>query len=133
MPTFDWRSYLDVARLLADQADQVPFPEAAYRSAVSRAYYAAYGYALHYAISYLGFRPRNRPEDRTQDHGRLRGHLRSRRRAKAALVLDRLRDQRNKCDYVDDVGKIDPNALSAAAIQDADELIHRLLPPTTSP
>ena len=38
---FDWTAYLDLARELAKQTDN----EAALRSAISRAYYAAFGMA----------------------------------------------------------------------------------------
>lgn len=84
MAVFDWRDFLDTARFLGAQAGVGTRAEAACRTAVSRAYYAAYGHALHYASNYLGFVPRTKPEEKSQDHGRLKAHLRSRKRANAA-------------------------------------------------
>src|SRR5262249_42329931 len=92
---FDWREYLELARWL--QANPPPglSGEAAYRCAISRAYFAAFGYALQYATQYLDFSPR----EGSDDHGRLRAHLKSKRRHRTAQSLDRLRDWRNSCDY----------------------------------
>lgn len=61
---FDWREYLEVARLLVAQAGSGCTAESAYRSAVSRAYYVAFSHALQDAADFLGFVPGARPEDR---------------------------------------------------------------------
>lgn len=50
--TFDWTEFLKLARELQERADDadLPFaPEAAKRTAVSRAYYAAFCHARNYA------------------------------------------------------------------------------------
>src|SRR5579884_4552790 len=130
MPPFDWSQYLATARFLAAQAGTGLPEEAACRSAVSRAYYAAYGYALRYASVYLGFAPRRKPEERAQDHGRLKAHRRSRRRANAAQVLDALRQWWNECDYADILIGLDPTTLAAQAVTEAERLIERILPPS---
>jgi PD-(D/E)XK nuclease superfamily len=85
---FDWREYLEVARFLRGQGGSNFSEEAALRTLISRAYYAAYGHALRYSRDHLGFVAGRRLEDRTQDHGRLRGHLRQRRRALVASKLE---------------------------------------------
>jgi uncharacterized protein (UPF0332 family) len=51
---FEWKEYLRLARALVEQAD-----EAAHRSAISRAYYAAFGSAVQ-ALSFAGHKV---PED----------------------------------------------------------------------
>src|SRR5438045_3292460 len=61
--------------------------------------YAAFCYARNYARDHLGFPPR---ED-AEDHGRLRAHLKQKRRRATADSLDRLREWRNACDYLDEL------------------------------
>lgn len=48
MTTFDWGEYLRLARDLATRSED----EAALRSAISRAYYAAYGRAAAYLVAH---------------------------------------------------------------------------------
>lgn len=64
------------------------------------------------------------------DHGRLRHHLKSRRRHGVADRLDRLRQWRNACDYLDDLA-FDPHTVLAAAVAEADVVVASLVPPTT--
>lgn len=130
---FAWREYLDLARLLVAQAGGRCMAESAYRSAVSRAYYAAFNHALQYATDFLGFVPHARPEDRAQDHGRLRAHLQRRRRSLAAARLGHLRTWRNECDYVDDLPGVDFAARAAHAVSAAEYVINSLAPPATGP
>jgi len=90
---FDFRDYLPLARTLDSMAT-----EAARRSAVSRAYYAAFCHARDYAARHLGFTP----SYDVNDHWRLREHLRSRHETKRTGIasgLDSLRTWRNECDY----------------------------------
>ncbi len=97
---FNWQEYLILARWL--QANEPPpgiGQEAAFRCAVSRAYYAAFNHASNYARDYLRFQPRMEAED----HGRLRSHLKQSRRQRTAAALDRLREWRNACDYHDPI------------------------------
>jgi len=129
---FDWKEYLVLARFL-QSATASPFTaEAAARTAVSRAYYAAFGHAMQYACDYLGFVPRKRPEEKAQDHGRLRAHLTQRRRRGVAQGLDDLRQWRNECDYVADLGSVDFPKLMANALASADHVINALPPPAGS-
>lgn len=96
---FDWREFLTLARSLRDDPPPGVSLEAAQRTVASRAYYGAFGHARKYATDYLGFVPR----DDGDDHGRLRAHLKRQRRGKTADCLDRLREFRNECDYLDDL------------------------------
>src|SRR5947209_1952944 len=130
---FDWREYLEVARSLLGQGGGKFSEEAALRTLISRAYYAAYGYALRYSRDNLGFVPGRRLEDRTQDHGRLRAHLRQRRRAFVASKLEHLRDWRNVCDYDDSPPTFDFLQGATDAISAAEHVIRALPPPTPSP
>lgn len=66
---FDWREYLELAKELVSQANSGYSAEAAERSAVSRAYYAAFCHARNDAETFLGFQRTGRPED----HQNLRG------------------------------------------------------------
>jgi hypothetical protein len=125
---FDWSEYLAFARWLQGNTPPGVTPEAGQRSAVSRAYYAAFCHARNYARDYLGFVPR---ED-ADDHGRLRAHLKSRRRHKVGQSLERLREWRNQCDYLDTLSA-DLAAMLAAALQEADYVFSSLQkPPPTA-
>jgi hypothetical protein len=125
---FDWRDYLKLAQWLQANTPPGISQEAAFRCAISRAYYAAFGHACNYATDYLGFAPRNDADD----HGRLRAHLKSRRRQKVSEALDRLRDWRNHCDY--DSGYTgDLAATLAGAISEADYIFNGLTPPSPRP
>ncbi len=96
---FDWKGLLGLAHDLQRQAAASAQPEPLFRSAVSRAYFAAYCHARNYARDYLEFDPR---ED-ADDHGRLRAHLTSKRRKADADRLALLRQLRNEADYVDNL------------------------------
>jgi len=126
---FDWQEYLAVARFLKGQGGAGFSEEAAIRTLISRAYYAAYGHALRFSRDYLGFVPGRLPEDRTQDHGRLRGHLRKRRRAFVASKLEQLRDWRNVSDYDDSPPTFDFQHRGAHALANAEYIIRALAPP----
>lgn len=121
---FDWRGYLDLARWLRSNTPPGVADEAARRDAVSRAYYAAFCHARNYARDYLWFSPR----DDADDHGRLRAHLKQKRRHATAQKLDRLRQWRNECDYLDDL-TFDLDATATAALKEADYVIQSLPPP----
>lgn len=100
--SFDWHHYLHLAEYLRvgarDAQGELPNIEAAQRSAVSRAYYAAFCLARDYASSELGYRlaggadHRQLPQYLKDTHSRYH-------KARLANRLSRLRDWRNKCDY----------------------------------
>lgn len=92
---FNWEEYLNLARFLHRHTDPSYAQEAAFRSLVSRAYYAAYNHALNHAVTNHSFVRTNKP----QDHQRLREHYRSRGNTAMVSILDELRQWRNKCDY----------------------------------
>jgi hypothetical protein len=96
---FDWREYLELARALAGLRGSGYSQEAAERSAVSRAYYAAFCWTRNYAEENLGFKPKRDPTD----HVRLRDNLRNQGYPKLASDLNKLRGWRNACDYNDQV------------------------------
>jgi hypothetical protein len=81
---FEWKEFIEVARLLKEQANEVAFSEGCRRTVVSRAYFGAYCHARNYAAAFLGFVPR----ENADDHGRLRAHLRGKRRKGDADRLD---------------------------------------------
>ena len=57
--TFQWTRFLELARDLAQQAASADNREAKYRTAISRAYYAAFHQARDYIIATLGRMPQN--------------------------------------------------------------------------
>ena len=86
---FDWEDFLELSNILKDG------DEAARRTAVSRAYYAAFGSVCCYAEVKLGFRPKESGED----HGRIRNCLNEAGEFKQANNLQTLRKYRGCCDY----------------------------------
>jgi len=112
---FDWRDFLSLAESLGAGAQgtttTITIDEAAYRSTVSRAYYAAFCHARADAVQHLGFRPSNTPSD----HGRLADHFLRRGFPWIWRYLDNLRDRRNMCDYDDIVPDLDSEVRDALA------------------
>ena len=122
---FDWKTLVDLAIALTQQARTSANPEAYDRSALSRLYFGVYGHARNYATAYLQFVPRNAAED----HGRLRQHLKSKRRKGDADRLEQLRIWRNDADYADDLSSLDLGITVTSAITLANSVFNSLVPP----
>jgi len=116
--SFDWSQYLDVARSLVGQGSK-PIQEAAYRCAVSRAYYAAFCHARNYARDRHGFRP-----TRKDAHRRVRKHFHNRGMSHIADKLLDLSRWRNDCDYEDVVPKT--SLMPVSAINEAQKIFNKL-------
>ncbi len=95
---FAWEEYLTLAESI-EQGGHGFHPEAAARSAVSRAYYAAFCYARNFARDNQGFVPTKK----ARDHYLLREHFRLEKMTQIMADLEDLRIWRNKCDYDDAV------------------------------
>lgn len=113
--SFDWVEFLALARDLQGCLGQSYSEQAASRSSVSRAYYAAFCYTRNYAERILGFK-RARVG---RDHRSLREHLRNLWQPwdKIAGDLEDLQKWRSMCDYDDvdlDLRYIVQNALKTA-------------------
>ena len=117
---FDWKEYLELARFLQGQSGTSYSQEAAYRSAVSRAYYAAFCHARNYARDRENFSPTGR----AVDHQLVRKHFQQQGRIIIASELEDLRQWRNTCDYDDNVGNL--NQLVQSALQSAQDIIEKL-------
>ncbi|MGD9896061.1 MAG: hypothetical protein AB7T14_03130 [Candidatus Methylacidiphilaceae bacterium] len=97
---FDWREYLKLAKELSGTQSVADYSlEAAYRSATSRAYYAAFCWARNYAKQCLEFKPTRKADD----HVRLSNYLGARGKIELASHLRDLRLWRNICDYEEEV------------------------------
>lgn len=112
---FDWHDFLQLARALTDAPAHPGPPEAAYRSAASRAYYAAYHSALQNAIP-KGFTPSSTGDD----HRKLPNYYRHNTlpqdlRRKLAQELERLLALRLKADYHRQLDRT-PESLAKQAI-----------------
>lgn len=112
---FDWREFLALSNDLRKLAAAGRHQEAALRSAVSRAYYAAFCFARDQARAKLGYVSPRTPEE----HAELQRFLAANKYGKAASQLERLRQWRNKCDYDDQPGTnfaiLAENAVNEAA------------------
>jgi hypothetical protein len=114
---FDWSEYLTLAQHLQTQGYSGFSQEAAFRCAVSRAYYAAFCHARNYARDRQGFAPTYT----AQDHELVRNHFRRRGNIHVASSLDQLRQWRNQCDYDDSVANLP--LMVVGAILRAQEII----------
>ncbi|HLG29089.1 MAG TPA: hypothetical protein VI387_02665 [Candidatus Brocadiales bacterium] len=117
---FDWKEYLDLARFLQGQGGINYSQEAALRSAVSRAYYAAFCHARNHENNHKRFMPTGK----SVDHRLLRDHFQNMGRINIARDLDRLRGWRNMCDYHDSIPNI--SMLLPFAINQAQDIINGL-------
>ena len=116
---FDWTEYLNLARYIQQQGNRSNINrEAAYRCAVSRAYYAAFCYARNDARDNHGWTPGNNP----QDHKYLPDFLYGIQKSDVADKLVELRQWRNNCDY-DDNPPSNLMMMSVGAISNASYVI----------
>jgi len=116
---FEWAQFLDIAKFLLEHGKQVSIPQdAAYRSAMSRAYYAAFGHAKVFATDTLNFIPSGNEED----HINLRDFFKDHERPDVSRNLTQLRQWRNQSDYENPSYIINENQ-TRRAIQQAESLI----------
>ena len=110
--SFDWRAYLILAQTLAS-ADLPGGREASFRSAVSRAYYAAFATARQHSRQRHGGVIRQS----AAEHGEVATFFAARGEAGGAITahLTRLRFLRNRADYDDDFGTSEMAAEEAIA------------------
>lgn len=94
---FDWHDYLRLAQALALYGAEDELHEAAWRSAVSRAYYATFCHVLDHERDHRSFEPKGRG-----DHGGLRNHLKRTHKRRHAMLLFELQEWRETCDYDDE-------------------------------
>ncbi len=118
--SFEWKEYLALAHFLQRHSAPDLNQEAAFRSAVSRAYYAAFCHARNHARDRQGLNPAYTGDD----HFLVKKHFSTRRERGVALKLDRLRQWRNQCDYEDSVANL--ATLPASALQEAQLVIAML-------
>jgi hypothetical protein len=115
--SFPWVDYLKVAEALIRARNTFAPPEARYRAAISRAYYAAYCAARNHARDHEGYSPV--PSGR--DHGLVAEHYLtggSRTHRKIGQTLQRLLLDRHRTDYDDDVNQ-PLRPLAQLAVQEA--------------
>jgi uncharacterized protein (UPF0332 family) len=110
---FNWEDFLTFAENLYTNPD-IPGPrEAALRSAISRAYYAAFRAAME-----LGKQNGFIATSRGEDHHKIREHFRNskpkhQKKSDISVQLDRLYDLRRKADYENSLTKPENSAYSA--------------------
>lgn len=109
--SFNWSDFLTLAERLADYPDATVV-NASFRTATSRAYYAAFGESRDYAVHKLGFVATKWPDD----HKLLRTAYENAGMYDVAQSLDRLRRWRNDCDYDSTVPVGAEYAINAVAV-----------------
>ena len=123
--SFDWRTYIELARLLMERAAEIPASEACYRSVASRAYYGAYHLARDFA------RDADDTVFSSDEHRSLQNHfLNHPYKVKKRLGnnLRKLHQYRKKADYDDELFEAPINTAAKALakvktiLQDLDRL-----------
>jgi ribosomal protein S9 len=117
---FDWREYLNLAQSLQGHSGGSFSQEAAFRCAVSRAYFAAFCHARNFARDRQSFKPSYKADD----HYLLKQYFRKTGRTEIARKLDCLREWRNNCDYDDDVSNI--NRMLNDAIKHSSDIFEKI-------
>lgn len=119
--SFDWSDFLKLAESLARAEIASSLEEAALRSAISRAYYAAYCASRNHARDLGGITLTGQ----ARDHGIVKEyfkHSRVRDHKKIGAKLDHLRDNRNCADYDDDL-QGDLRALTQLSLAEAHNIL----------
>jgi uncharacterized protein (UPF0332 family) len=119
---FNWKEFLDFAENLYAEPNKPGPPEAAFRSAASRAYYAAFHAAFDLGKS-RGFTPAFNGDD----HKGLINYFlnlqpKNPQATKLSTKLDRLRDYRRRADYDNLLGTPAPQSIAYYAIGMAKEI-----------
>ena len=114
---FDWIEFLKLAKKLQDEPNISGSSEAAYRSAASRAYYAAFQASLEYGKS-IGYIPKNTGDDhksiqRFFSNSTTKDSLKK----KISTQLNRLYEYRQKADYFNPIVNPKPENLAFYAVQ----------------
>lgn len=125
--SFNWGDYLTFAAALVKEPENPGPSEAALRSSISRAYYAAFRRALNVAKS-EGYQSRHTGDD----HFAVRAHFRefsqshgSDRKA-ISTYLGRLSKARNQADYEDTFRYQTPRAAAHLAVSTAEKIFELL-------
>ena len=112
--SFDWTQYLFLAEELNKQAASSSKREAMLRSAISRAYYAAFCYSKNFLTDHKNKVIPSNPTAHELVRDIFDGYAGA-LELTIATNLDRLRTDRNKADYDDEVTGLD--SMSAFAIR----------------
>lgn len=102
---FDWSKYLDLASCIT--GEPAADAEASYRTAISRAYYAAFCTARDYVSK------KNNTSYNSDAHRRVRTDLEKAASQKLANQLRTIMDMRHKADYENNFSNPKPEAFKA--------------------
>lgn len=106
---FDWEGFLKIAETLKDNPGE--YKEAAFRTAISRAYYSIYHNALDYAMN-QGF-----PKPKSDSHAKLIEHFKLEdieNNKRIAVKIDELYQWRIRSDYRADFKNLSQSVVSSA-------------------
>lgn len=109
--SFQWSDFCDIAIFLRDNAaDSAISEEAAFRSAVSRAYYSAFKHALNHAKDNGDY---SEPQD-VNTHYNIRDYYQQRGMVQISKQLGRLHIWRKEADYDDAAYRINLQLVNIA-------------------
>lgn len=114
--SYNWAEYYDLAVVLKEQRLQSGVPDAALRSAISRAYYASFCSARRYiSTNATATLPRDGTvHQKVIDHFLTEGHrTNDHQQVTLGRTLRKLRGQRNQADYADRLPRLHDEAQKA--------------------
>ena len=117
---FDWSEYLELADWITKNAADLRSPEAAHRSAISRAYYCAFNSALALLVRKREYQPTGEGKDHGNVVRAYQQHAAPPRK-QIGTWLGRLRDRRRRADY--DAEIVDPGGAATASVRDARQVM----------
>ena len=118
--TFQWSDFCDIALFLRNQAGKSGVPEeAAFRCAISRAYYSAFRHALNCAKDNGDY---IEPYERSKNHGEIRRYYQKKGNVRISTQLGRLHQLRKEADYEDYNYQINQISVDAA-IKEAQKIL----------
>jgi uncharacterized protein (UPF0332 family) len=122
--SFDWSKFLELAKYLANNSENLSNEEACFRSAVSRAYYAAFCITRKYIQKTDG------KEIRGGDaHKKVREHLQksgNKIKKKVANQLEAIHFNRKKADYDDKIDRETPRSLAFKTLKFAETIMNEI-------
>lgn len=113
--SFDWREFLNLAKELCGQQCAPASADAKLRTSISRAYYGAFCHARNYLRDVEGLRVPEGPEAHGFVIDAFTGKSDKALR-RVGTRLDRLRVDRNKVDYEDEVSGLQPMSVVATKV-----------------
>lgn len=127
---FDWREFHTIAKFLHENCNKINdiTPEAAFRSAIGRAYYAAFNTACQFAKEEFHVDPSRQGKGSHDYYIEMFRYFENENSdyKKIAIDLKRMKEYRNLADYKKNFSKIDPKTSAQLTIKYSENILSTL-------